>query len=390
MHLFEFNQMEWFLAGITLILFFILLYYCFFFYNNPFKKSEPEEFVKRKDDKQPPVSIILYAQDNVQRVECHLPVFMNQNYPDYEVIVVADEVGDECVNALSMIKGEYENLYISYVPSKARFISRKKLALTLGVKAAHHEIMFFSDMGVEPVGPDWLNGMVRCYQENTKMVIGASFYPYTHGWKNKFIGLDNLRYTLQYLSAALHGHPFDGTGKNLSYTKDLFFQYKGFYNHLHLKVGEASLFIDEAATSDNAVVCYDVKTLMKREEVSSLKEWVHEKSVAVTISKLFKNKYYRLFNLEIWLYLLFIMVDILLIKIGLAGNYLLALFASILLILYYGIKTLFFIRLSRLFSQQIKWYNFAVLDLVNNLYIACLNLTGWFVRKKDYVFVVEK
>ena len=390
MHLLEFSQIEWILMGTTAMLFIILLFYCLFFYSSPFRRNKQEGVMKRKYDKLPPVSVILYSQDDAKRVEEHLPAFMNQDYPDFEVIVVADEAGEECANALSLMKGQYERLRISFVPNKVKFICRKKLALTLGIKAAHHDLLLFSDLDVEPVGKDWLNEMVDSYQKQTQMVIGVSSYPYIRGWRNKLIGLDNLRHTLQFLTAAIHHHPFDGTGKNLSYTKSLFFQYKGFYHQLHLKVGDDSLFIDEAATADNSAVCYDAKALVKRDEVRSMKEWTRERGAKMAIRGLSKNKYYYLFKIETFLYLLFIAAELALLGIGMVSNYLLLLLSCLLMLFYYGAKTMVFVRRARLLSQQIKWYNFMIIDFANNLYVAYLTLFSRFVRKRDYVFVVEK
>ena len=388
----DFGQTEWILVGMTTAMFLLLLFHCLFFYSLPFRQKDRQGgTVKQESDKQPPVSVILYLQDNAMHMEEHLLAFVNQDYPDYEVIVMADGVGEECANALSLMEGRYgRRLRISFVPNDVRFICRKKLSLTLGIKAARHNLLFFSDLDVKPASKDWLKTMVGSYQDKTQMVIGASSYPHTQGWKNKLIGLDNLRCTLQFLSAAIRHHPFDGTGENLSYTKSLFLQNKGFYHQLHLKVGDDSLFIDEVATADNSAVCYDVKALVEREEVRSVKVWTRMRAAKMAISGLFKNKYYRLFKLETFLYLSFLFAVLASVGIGMAANYLLALYSSMLLFLYGGIKTLVFVRRARLLSQRIKWYNFAVLDFMNNLYAAYLDLFCRFIRKKDLVFVVEK
>ncbi len=42
-----------------------------------------------------------------------------------------------------------------------------------------------------------------------------------------------------------------GIGRNLAYTKTLFFSNKGFASHMHVMSGDDDLFVNENATPDN-------------------------------------------------------------------------------------------------------------------------------------------
>ena len=56
---------------------------------------------------------------------------------------------------------------------------------------------------------------------------------------------------LQYFGMSLAGHPYMGTGRNLAYRKELFFENKGFASHYELASGDDDLFINEVARKAN-------------------------------------------------------------------------------------------------------------------------------------------
>ena len=262
MSLLQFSHLELGLAGLTALLFLIVLLYCLVLYRRPWKCRTQYEPVKQDSSSCPPVSVVVYAQDNEENLEQHLPALLNQNYPEFEVIVVNDGISEACSNRLSLFKRDYPYLYYTFIPKDARYISKKKLALTLGIKAARHQVILFTEADCEPLSENWIRTMVESYQQKTEVVLGYAAYPYQKGWINQLIAYDNLKSGLQYLSAALLGNPFSGSGKNLSYTKDLFFKNKGFYNQLYLKIGEDNQFVNEVATSQNTLVNYSPEALV--------------------------------------------------------------------------------------------------------------------------------
>lgn len=80
--------------------------------------------------------------------------------------------------------------------------------MTLGIKAARHQVILFTEADCEPMTANWIRAMVSSYKEKTGIVLGYASYPYQKGWMNKLIAYDNLKFGLQYLSAALLDHPF--------------------------------------------------------------------------------------------------------------------------------------------------------------------------------------
>ena len=88
----------------------------------------------------PPVSVIVYTCNDSDNLAQMLPNVLNQHYPsDFEVIVVNDGASESTKDIVSALSATFPNLYLTYTPDDSRFLSRKKLALTLGIKAARHD-----------------------------------------------------------------------------------------------------------------------------------------------------------------------------------------------------------------------------------------------------------
>lgn len=80
------------------------------------------------------------------------PLFLSQDYPDYEVIVVNDGEDSDSEDVLKILSSENKHLYYTYVPVDTQYLSHKKLALTMGIKAAKNDILLFTEANCQPLG----------------------------------------------------------------------------------------------------------------------------------------------------------------------------------------------------------------------------------------------
>lgn len=95
--------------------------------------------------------------DNDRVIEENLPVYLTQQYePGYEVIVVDESSTDNTDDILKHQKQLYPHLYTTFLPKPDIHIVRKRLALTIGVKAAKNNWIIFSDIKVFPQDNCWL------------------------------------------------------------------------------------------------------------------------------------------------------------------------------------------------------------------------------------------
>jgi len=239
-------------AGFFLL---IQVYYILGYYAKPLryqkKKIKENNF---PSNAKPPVSIVICSQNESENLKRFLPSILEQDYPLYEVIVVNDGSTDESAEVLGGLENQYKHLYRTYIPEGAKYLSRKKLAMTVGIKAAKYDYLLFTEPTCEPLGNDWLSSMSRNFSENKTVVLGFSPLSKSKGLKTKFAAYDNLINGLQYLSFALKGHPYRGVGRNMGYKKSHFFEQKGHAKFMHLHAGEDDLFINQIATAGNTAV----------------------------------------------------------------------------------------------------------------------------------------
>lgn len=244
---------EWATACLASILFLVQTYCYIAYYYSPVRQEKARKKGETAcSDIQPPVSIIIYAKNDAEYLNRYLPVVLEQQYPDYEVIVVNDGSTDDTKDVLSQLEYTYPHLYQTYIPDDARNLSRRKLALTIGMKAAKHEIVLLTDANCIPQSEKWIAAMVRNFTPETDIVLGHSFVSSSE--ENRYRSFDRELFALHYLSFALKGKPYMGIGTNLSYRKHLFFKNKGFSRFLNLHFGDDDLFINQIATPTNTKV----------------------------------------------------------------------------------------------------------------------------------------
>ncbi|MFW6370156.1 MAG: glycosyltransferase [Bacteroidota bacterium] len=189
------------------------------------------EFVMGKSH---PVSVIICAKNEVKNLQNNLPAILEQKYKDFEVIVVDDGSEDNTLEVLHGFKQKYKHLKFTSIAENNRFTHGKKLAITVGIKAAKNEWLLFTDADCAPASEYWISGMQQAFTDEAEIVLGYGGYRREKGLLNLIIRFDTMVIAINYLSAALARMPYMGVGRNMAYRKQLFFKNKGFANHYHL------------------------------------------------------------------------------------------------------------------------------------------------------------
>lgn len=290
MEAFTFNMVELILLSAAGVLCIIQLVYYFGLYNrmhtrNKATRNEEVHFTQEY----PPLSVILSARNDAEKLRKLLPAILEQDYPQFEVIVINDASSDETEDLLGAMEEKYPHLYHSFTPESARYISHKKLSLTLGIKASKYDWLVFTETNCLPASNQWLKLMARNFTPHTQIVLGYSGYDRTKGWLHKRVAFDTLFNSLRYLGFALAGKPYMGIGRNLAYRKELFFQQKGYSSYLNLQRGEDDLFINRIATDTNTRVETDFNATMRIQPVEYYKSWREERISYMATARNFRG-----------------------------------------------------------------------------------------------------
>jgi len=282
-------------GALFLLSFLIQVFYYLFYFSRAAKK--PSELEKKEIDK-PPVSVIICARNEALSLKQNLVSFLEQDYPDFEVIVVNDCSEDHTESVLDEFSRKYKHLKISAIKKDPKFSHGKKLALTIGIKAAKHDMVLLSDADCNPAGDQWINYMVRNYRKDVEIVLGVGLYRKRKGLLNLLIRAETAFIATQYISLARAGNPYMGVGRNLSYTKDIFFRNKGFASHYKLDSGDDDLLINEVSHKNNTRTETHPESFTWSEPEKSFIDWFRQKKRHLTTGKLYQQKTKRLLGTE--------------------------------------------------------------------------------------------
>ena len=295
--------------GVFAFAFLIQLWYYLFFFSRVsfYKKKELPPFT-------PPASIIICARNEDHNIVDFLPMIFEQNYPEFEVVVVNDCSWDNTGDILNEFAKKHANLRIVTIKENENHAHGKKVALMMGIKGATHEHLLLTDADCKPSSKDWLRHMMQQFTTDTELVIGYGAYEKQKGFINKIIRFDTFVIALQYLSFAFARRTYMGTGRNLAYKKSLFFKMKGFASHYHIESGDDDLFVNEAATRKNTRVELSVDSFTISRVKKTMKDWIRQKRRHVTTFKQYRfGSKFRLMALSMSQYLYFLTFIIVLI-----------------------------------------------------------------------------
>ncbi|MCK4920344.1 MAG: glycosyltransferase, partial [Bacteroidales bacterium] len=262
------------LTSVFLITIFIQLAYYLLLFLRAGGKSPS---INTRERKYPSVSVIICAKNEAENLQEKLLLFLEQNYPDFELIVVNDGSDDNTNEVLENLKLKYSHLRISTINKDSKFLRGKKLALTIGLKAAKNDIVLLTDADCIPASQDWIKYMIRNYDKNKSVILGLGLYKKRRGLLNNVIRFESAFIAMQYISLTRSGRPYMGVGRNLSYRKELFFNNKGFASHLKLESGDDDLFIHEVANSENCIVETNPSSFTYSEPETKWGDWIRQK-----------------------------------------------------------------------------------------------------------------
>jgi len=287
-------------------------------------------------------------------------VILTQDYPDYEVVVVNDCSTDHTEEVLDKLKEQYPKLRITTIREDKKFTHGKKIAVTIGIKAAKNDMLLFIDGDCKPESNQWLTRMTAHFSDKISIVLGYGGYFELPGFLNKYIRYDTLVIALQYFSLALCGVPYMGVGRNLGYKRSLFFSGNGFSKHFHLASGDDDLFVNENATKTNTTVEFSHESHTRTAPKESFSKWYFQKKRHLSTSRLYKPVHKLLLSLEPTSRLLFYASFIVLLFLPVYSPWVLILFTIRLMILLYITKK----TMIRLNEKNLLLYSF-LFDLIS-------------------------
>lgn len=198
----------------------------------------------------PPVTIIVTAHDNTPELARQLPKLLQQDYPaGFQIVVVSDEGDSDTEDLIKQLNDD--RVYYTFVPDSSRYMSRKKLAVTIGVKAARFDWIILLDAGAEPASTLWLQHMARHFTGDTTFVIGYCNYAEE---AKPYCRYERLRTNTVMLRKADQYTAFRGCGCNIALRKQDFLSEDGYRGSLELTRGEYDYLVNKFARKGETAI----------------------------------------------------------------------------------------------------------------------------------------
>jgi len=273
---------------ILLVLFaiavFMQLFYYFIFYLRPGLYRHTENTRESA-----PVSVIICARNEADNLKSFLPLVLEQDYDDYEVIVVNDCSDDDTEDILKKYSFEYDRLKAVTIHKELSLRHSKKMALFIGIKEAKNELLLLTDADCQPVTSHWISSFAVSFSRKTDFVIGYGGYIRGKGLLNKYIRYDSMFIAMQYSGMAMAGLPYMGVGRNLAYKKSVFMKNRGFGPNFYLQSGDDDLFVNKLARKRNTIVNLDPASFTRSIPSATWKNYYKQKIRHLSTASLYRN-----------------------------------------------------------------------------------------------------
>lgn len=261
-----------------------LFYYLVVFGKFAFAKAQ------KSTPKKIGISVIVCAKNEADNVIQFVPLLAEQEYPNFEIILIDDASSDHTLEIFEEFEKQYSNLRLVKVENNEAFWGNKKYALTLGIKASKKDYLLFTDADCYPNSKDWITEMSAQFTMNKTIVLGYGAHEKVPGsFLNKIIRYETMLTAVQYFSWSKMGYPYMGVGRNLAYKKEEFFNVRGFIDHMKIRSGDDDLFINQVATNRNTTICYSPESITYSKPKTSFKEWFNQKRRHLTTSEFYKT-----------------------------------------------------------------------------------------------------
>ena len=232
-----------------------------------FRRLRKQEFHGASEP--PCVTILLISGGDHQALDEHLPLYLTQDYPPgYEVVVVAEKADLETENVLKRYSSS-PLLYHTFVPETSRYMSKNKLAITLGVKAAKNEWVILTDPRCKPADNHWLSSLGQHFGKSNHLVLGYSNYTTEAKAFHRF---EQLHTALYLLRDAQGGTAYRTNCLHVSFRKSEFLERQGFLEYLKYSIGEYDFLVNKYGRDGGTVVATSPSTWLWENPIHS-KTW---------------------------------------------------------------------------------------------------------------------
>ena len=212
------------------------------------------------------LTLVVFASCDEEVLDGWISRVLEQDYPAFDVVVVYDANAENTASLAERYADE-KRIYFTFIPPGSHTLNRRKLALTIGIKAAKGDYILTTIPQVRIPSDRWISEMmepVNVEGDAKEVVLGFSHFDFSRIPASGRPGAKTETVTLgaRWVGDALRQRPWRGDGNNLIFKRSLFFENKGFADGLLLEGGDDDIFVNRIARPDNTAVAVSPDTVL--------------------------------------------------------------------------------------------------------------------------------
>jgi biofilm PGA synthesis N-glycosyltransferase PgaC len=223
---FDRTLFEWTAYIVLIIGFSIVLVIQFGFYFKLVFLKEPKENTQEKA-----VSILMSVRNEEGRIEQLLLRLLEQQYQEYEVIVVDNFSEDNTLTIIGALSKKYPRLKFSSLSQELRF--SEKMAVNLALKAAHHDWVVFLSPEVDEISPGFLKKINNEVSNEQVIALNYVNYAWQKGFYNTWCRVERFYSFLTSAAYSLSGVVLFFQQNNVLFRKQIYFESAGFKGRMN-------------------------------------------------------------------------------------------------------------------------------------------------------------
>ena len=127
------QPLEWALLACMAVTAFMLIRFYLMVYSKVYRYKPPQPTQEKH-----PVSVVLSSKNEYEALKKNLLFWLEQKYPDFEVVVVYEETDEDVSQLLKEFERRYDKLVIINTNQSINFFDEQKFSLSIGTKSAHN------------------------------------------------------------------------------------------------------------------------------------------------------------------------------------------------------------------------------------------------------------
>lgn len=322
---------------------------------------------------QPFITVIVAAHNELENLKNLLPSLINQQYPNFEIIISLDRCSDYSKDFLESLS--CEKLIILDVKEIPNNWNGKKYVLQKAIDLAKSDWLLFTDADCTPASSQWISSFARQANDESELIIGLSPYRSEKTTISQIVNFETLQTAVQYTSAALRNKTYMGVGRNLAYRKSAFNRVGGFDKIQAITGGDDDLLVQKMANPKNTAINLEVEGLTYSVPKRTWNGYFNQKTRHLSVGKFYtvsvkKDHMIRTaLHAALWLSFLY-----LLIFYPLPAR-ILGIFGMMIVV-----KALFFRKISKKLNFPLHLASYPIMDLVYAIFLPLVGMRAQVVK----------